>query len=1708
MRWLFPLLLTGCGREVAIGINNDPPTADIVSHLDNDTVYEGYATVFHGVVGDADNALDSLTVRWRHGPDALCEGEADDLGQTSCAITLTKTSTVTLEVLDPANALGSDSVTVGVTETQPPTAEITSPSPDLPAYVGFPVTLTGRVGDAEDDAEDLKVVWSSSLDSLEGEVGAEAGQVSLVAELSAGHHVITLAVEDKTGKSAQDQLGLWVKPANSEPSCQWVAPVNQSVAGVGELTTFEVVASDPDVAPGYLSVRVSSDRDGALFTVTPNAQGLAATKFAGLTSGQHELTATVTDELGAACSTTVAHIVTDPPQVAMDQPLDGATLFGATFTVKGSALDDADTPDLLSVELHSSVDGLLDTPTAESNGRVSSSVPLSRGEHTLTLSATDTFGQTGSAVVTVMVNGAPTEPVVSLSPDEPTTTDKLQAKLEVEGEDPEGTDVNHTWSWTQDGVATNQFKKSVAAAHTSVGEQWTVTVAATDQDGGTSFASASVTIGNAVPSIENVSITPLAPSTSHWLTCSWTFLDDDGDADQSTVRWFIDSVEVGTGDTLNADETTFDDEVSCEVTPFDGAATGIAETSSIGIEPTVPTVDEVVVTALSGNLPPLANDVLACAYSGWTDPDEATEQPTFAWYVGTDLVGELVTVADVFDKGDVVRCEVVPDNGLLIGPVAFDEVSIANSAPVVSDVEIEGSMVGDVLTCVWDWHDTDGDDDASSVLWLDSSGSVLGSGQTYDAANHATGDEVTCAVTPWDGETSGHQGSATIALENGVPSVSNVEVSPSSPTPDQSLACSWDAYDPDGQDDAFYEVVWRVGSTELGTGHTLAPGGYDAFDYVVCAVTAMDADATGNTASGGVSIAPRAPSIDSIFIDAQSGNMPPLASDVLVCSYTGWNSDDGGTESPKYAWYRGTELLGEQSALAGVFSKHDAIRCEITPNNGVVDGPTLTTEVTIANSVPAVSQVAITPDTPETDDDILCTWNFSDADGPSEDASTVIWKDGSNQVIDTGTTLDVAVAGGDTITCEVTPWDGESSGTMQSDSAEVEFSQPSITSVEIVETDPTVATDLHCVTTGYVDPQEDPDASVFTWKNITTGEVLQSSTVGELVAADHADALAKGDIVRCRVVPSDGDHDGQAQSAQVTLVNATPVVSNLTLVPHVPQAGADATCAWSFADADSDTDLSKVVWFLDDDEQVETSATFAVLPEHEGLSLTCEVTADDGDQVGNTDTVLAYLPAVTPSIQAVAIEDLSAVENGPTVESALQCTIVGYLDPDTGDDVGAQSTYEWHDIQGHPVAGTQVLSTFTKGDSFTCTATPYDGQVHGTPVQSAPVTIFNSPPDGFAVVVPYTQTSMADTLTCSIDEQIPDADIGDTVTYDFAWENDDGAYLDAVTAPDGLSSTVTDEFENGDDWFCTVTADDGTDAVSKTEEANITSSMFTQVFTHNLMSCGLRIDGTPICWGKDWPNMDNLPTTSGWTDFAGNVLAGCLLDDDGQPFCWSLDEVEDETPLTTEFVQLSLNGNYACGLTESGGYDCWGNVDPVVEFAHPPDDTVLYTPREVNAMGFEYQTFTHGEYGVCAIKDDRTVVCWGDEPSAADAPADLTFLHIVANRDRNTEICGLTTDHEVYCWGFGHTQPDKMLNGSDYEMVASGTNGGCALDGQGMPECWGAQTYPSLFPLGTLQAGGPGTHMCGVLWEQGMTPGEGEGHCWATHNDDGVLNVP
>lgn len=315
---------------------------------------------------------------------------------------------------------------------------------------------------------------------------------------SAGLSLLALLAACSSGGEEQDCSVAGTCP-NGRPTAAIAAPADGATVSEGASVTFTGSATDPD--GDALSFRWHSSLNGQFGNT-------ASLSFAGLSAGTHTIRFIATDSRGAADTASISLTVqpNQPPSATIDQPVDGGSAdAGTSVTFSGSATDPEDGA-LVGASLvwTSSLDGQIGT--GESFFRAD----LSAGTHTVTLTATDGGGSTGTDQISFTVN-----PGLAVTIEAPSETNGVPAAFQVgqtitfqgSADDPEDGPLSGgslVWTSNVDG----QIGTGTSFSRSDLSEgMHTVVLVATDSDGN----SAEDTV------LVNVNPPPDASSFNIWL---------------------------------------------------------------------------------------------------------------------------------------------------------------------------------------------------------------------------------------------------------------------------------------------------------------------------------------------------------------------------------------------------------------------------------------------------------------------------------------------------------------------------------------------------------------------------------------------------------------------------------------------------------------------------------------------------------------------------------------------------------------------------------------------------------------------------------------------------------------------------------------------------------------------------------------------------------------------------------------------------------------------------------------------------------------------------------------------------------------------------------------------------------------------------------------------------------------------------------------
>ena len=757
------LLSTGCTGKEEEPVNA-APSVTIINPADGDVWTENDDVQMLAQVTDEDHFAMDLQVRWLIDGEVVCDwAAADGGGNATCSITPAVGMTqVRAEVKDPSEASALQEVSVSVESTNPPEVAILTPTDGSSFYSDQTIDVSATIADLDDSLNDLEIVWTATgVGELDVLPPANDGVVTDQIMLPEGDTTLTLQVTDPSGKVDTDSVELTIKGPNQAPLCEITQPNNGEFSVGGSNVTFAGTMSDPDIESSLLAVTWTSDKDGELSTGMADVSGTYSFDTSELSLNTHQVTLTVTDEMGLQCTDTIQYSIGTPPSIVLQQPYANTLINEGDEQVFSALVSDTEqSGSELQVVWESDINGTLFVGPAESNGLSQFETDaLSFGTHLITATVTDLDGLYASQQVSMVVNAIPSQPSVVISPNPATTTDDLQA-VATGSTDFDGTTVTYLYEWYQDGsLSSTHTGSTVPSGDTLKDQNWLVRVTPTDGIVNGTFTEVDLTVSNTPPVMTSVTVTPTSPTTLDDIDCAYSATDVDIVDTNLTYSfdWFINSSPVsGASSTLNGPFVQ-GDVVTCRVTPNDGSDVGSFMEASTTVLNTAPIVHSVSLSPSEN----ATNDIITATVDS-TDLDGDILTHTWIWYVdGTAIQStsntsttDTLDGVDHFDRDQDVYVEVTADDGFTSDTETSPVQTILNTPPSAYNAFIDplNPVVGvDDLTCIVQSNDIDNDNISLTYSWTVDGATTGFVTDTVPTSQIADAETWVCTIVASDG---------------------------------------------------------------------------------------------------------------------------------------------------------------------------------------------------------------------------------------------------------------------------------------------------------------------------------------------------------------------------------------------------------------------------------------------------------------------------------------------------------------------------------------------------------------------------------------------------------------------------------------------------------------------------------------------------------------------------------------------------------------------------------------------------------------------------------------------------------------------------------------------------------------------------------------------------------------------------------------------
>lgn len=1159
-----------------------------------------------------------------------------------------------------------------------------------------------------------------------------------------GTYTVTLTVSDEDGGSTTEELSVVV--TNGPPSID--ALDGDQIGDEGGSFSFSASASDPgDDALTY----AWTFGDGG------TASG-ADVSHIYADDGDFTVTLTVTDDLGASDSDTLAVVVNNvAPAVTISEPVDPVEGSPAAF---GSAVTDPGA-DTFAYQWDFG-----DGNTSEAENP--SHTYLDDGIYFVQLTVTDDDG--GATTRSTQV------PVGNVNPQILTLTGDFAGSegdsfgYQASASDPGSDTLTFSWDFGDGSdVVSDPNLTEVNHVYADNGT-YTLTLTVTDEDGGSAERERTVNVGGQAPTIQSLDgdvegqegttfgfVAQAQDPGGDTLTYAWDF--GDGTTDEGVDLTEVDHVYAEDGDYT----------VTLQVSDADGTATA---TLSVVVNNVAPTFGEISIPGSGNEGQPLSFDATA------SDPGGDNDPLTFTWDFddGTDgVVGSSVAHVFANDGAYNVRVTVADDEGASVSVVGL--VRVNNVAPTITEFEAPESL-NEAASGAFSAAATDPGDDELTFTWTfgDNTPPAIGEDVTHTYADNG---QFVVTLTVADGTGQAVRTQA-VAVANVAPTIASL-TGDTEGGEAETFSYSATASDVAGDADPL-TYVWNFGDgTPAVQGVDLTDLDHvyaDAGQYTL-GLTVRDGDGGQTNRSLVVNVGNRAPTIDELGGD-QAGNEGD------IFSFSASASDPGG-DILTYTWNFGDGTPATSGVGLDTVDHRYADDGEYTLTLTVTDGAdsvSSTLDVVVENVSPSLGQLTL-PQAFVEGVGFSASATGTDPAGVA-DPLTFAWDFGDETTAE-GATVQHTYADDGTYELRLTIRDGDGGATQVDRTLVVTNGDPRI----LTFGGPDEVTEGSEATFFAAASDVDADTLTYTW-DFEDGP--------EFDGVDRTEAAhTYPDDGEFNIVLTVTDEDGgeTTQQRSLTVTNANPSIDSFVGTFNGQEGD---TFDFEATASDPGDDTLTYTWNFGDDNELQSGVDLTQV-RHEytaqgQYTVTLTVTDEDGGSVNIDRTVNVGVAAPT-------IESFQGPETG--VEGGELTFTASATDP-----VNQELTYVWDFGDGsNPVRGvdlTEVTHTFVDDGSYFVRLTVTDpddlsataGQ--RTEVANLPPTLVSLSLDAFAEATPGTATAEATDPA------------GDADPLVYTWNFGDGT---PEQSGEGLASVEHTYAGNGD-YTLTLTIADG-DGGSVTE---------------------------------------------------------------------------------------------------------------------------------------------------------------------------------------------------------------------------------------------------------------------------------------------------
>ena len=400
-------------------------------------------------------------------------------------------------------------------------------------------------------------------------------------------------------------------------------------------------------------------------------------------------------------------------------------------------------------------------------------------------------------------------------------------------------------------------------------------------------------------------------------------------------------------------------------------------------------------------------------------------------------------------KGDIVHLYANPsveNNSLMYFPITTQFATRENSPPSVDDLLIypQFPLTKDSLSASYRYFDIDGDREQNSNLsWYCDDQFI-----THTSSSHIIFPEHTrkhqiwyFEIEPFDGYSFGTpQVSESVTILNSPPVIDSIEIEPQNPSDRDTLKINYQYLDADNDSEGDTEIRWfnnEVHDPDFDNQRMISPEFIAEGDEWYCLIEPHDGETFGSTYQSDhvvISASNHPPIIRSGYIVPRH----PHTKDILKPVYDFFD-DDGDLEiGSRIIWYVKRNIWQEYRDIreipADLTMKGDMWYYSLQPGDGNTLGNIFVSDtVTVFNTLPTITDLHISPPSPEESDSLTLVYTFKDNDNDCDCSSTIFWyrNDKRMKMLENRSVVPSSITNsGEKWYCEIIPFDGENFGSI------------------------------------------------------------------------------------------------------------------------------------------------------------------------------------------------------------------------------------------------------------------------------------------------------------------------------------------------------------------------------------------------------------------------------------------------------------------------------------------------------------------------------------------------------------------------------------------------------------------------------------------------------------------------------------------------------